>query len=372
MMISALAALITFLCLQEAGVPAPEITGKPLSVSKTDFEGATRTEHASGPIMLYPPTSIQVTPDGKSLYIPTQDGVLRKISLPEFKEESRLTMTRSLGSLVLSQEGLVLMTSSKKGDADTQFWVIDPDTLKVRKTIATDNAGWVAATPGSSLVVSSTKSDKPGDWRLLVTDLKTEKSHAFSGMKLAKDALAQLKKAKMPDKPPTGWLALQLTPDARYIFNCPSVQGLSRLRLNGSVVAYEEVGPMLEFAASYAISPDSKLIALTAKKGLSAKDHPDRGDFGIYVYKLENLQKPILTVPNAEFLGFGKEARILARRPDGELAIVDATGKELKRVHMILGRSDPAPQVSQAFVSTAGDRLVLRIGEAVSCIDLAD
>jgi len=298
--------------LEGQAVPAPDVTGTSLSPVKTEAEGATRTDCKFNHLAFFPATAFLLAPDGKFVYVCSQEGVIQKVSLPDFTEERRLATARSLGPMSLSREGLVLLTGQKKEGlgSDPQLWILDPDSLVVRKTLKTEVATALASSPDSGMAVSAAGIPKGADSRLLVTDLKSEKApREISNLKLMKES-AHLKKTKLGALVPPNWGELKFSPGSKYLFHRGN-SSLCRLEFKGGDVAYEEVGPPMAFIGSFTISFDAKLVAVTAGKGMLPKDHPKPGEMGVYVYSVDNLQKPAVSIPNAEFLAFGKDNSLI-------------------------------------------------------------
>jgi hypothetical protein len=359
-----------------AQAPTPEVTGKPLAKTKTEVEGATKTVCKIDPLGAFPCPGMLMPPDGKNVFLFTREGVIQKISLSEFTEERRLTTGRNLGPLALCQDGLVVMNGQKNAglDFDPQLWIIDLETLTLQKSVKTEASSSLSALPDSKIVVTANPIAKAGDYHLLITDLKTEKApKEISASRLNKEAMAHLKKTKMSSFVPREWGELKLSAGAKYLFNRTGAGVLSRLEFKGGDPAYEEVGPLLSFVGPYAISADAKWVAVTVRKGPAPKDHPDPGEFGVYAYKIDNLQKPAASVPNAEFLAFGADNRLIVRLAGVGLGIFDTTGKKEKQINVPLVKVPESGAFGlQCFIDATGKRLLLRFDDELSCIDLGN
>lgn len=341
------------------GVPAPEVTGTALPVEKKEFDGAVRREctiEKLGFVLLHP---VQVSPDADFVYVPTTENVLQKLSLPDFKEERRLTLTRAATLLVWTKEGLVWQTGTRgKQEYDTQFWVIDPETLTVRKTLPAAHATVMAGTATSSTLLSQPSANRPGGVPMHLTDLKSDKpAKAVLGSPGAGKPKANFQM--------TGWPDPKLTPDAKYLFIRPSNGPLTRMAVKPNDLVMEESGTLGWMAGAYGFSQDSKLVGYTI-------ENASKQELTAFVCKVDNLQKPVFSFPNAEFAGFGKNNQAFVRKTSGELALLDAAGKQEKQINMSLGGPWAKGQIGQFFSSPSGNRLVLRMGEKLVCIELTD
>jgi hypothetical protein len=350
------------------GTPKPEETGRQLLWSKETAAGETQIQVTMEGVI--PPNckNSRCSKNLDFLYFATDGGVLQKLALPSMKEERHLEFKRSIGSLWISHEGLVLMTGYPDAlTRDTQLWLIDPATLAVKKTVPAEGMVTGATTPGWAymLTMSGTKGDPSGKERLGFVDLKTgQKVREHTIEDLAKEAADGIEKEKLVGSLTTQGDDLQISPDGKYLFARTKAGALCRFQIKGVELTCEEMGPTFLGSGDYGFSADSQLVAISARKGSAAKDHPDPGECGIYIYKIDDLKKPIVSLRNADFLGFGKDNRLMAREvsrgTSGVIVTYDSTGTLLKEHGGALPETDASRSpVSQCFVHPQRSRILV-------------
>jgi S1-C subfamily serine protease len=92
------------------------------------------------------------------------------------------------------------------------------------------------------------------------------------------------------------WASIQMTQDGRYLF-CASLGSLSRFRIKGNDIIYEEMGPGISNSGGrIEISPDSSYVSLIEVGGNRKIDGYPQINYGIYIFKSSDLQNPVLSV----------------------------------------------------------------------------
>ena len=153
---------------------------------------------------------------------------------------------------------------------------------------------------------------------------------------------------------------LALTPDGRNLI-VVSGFAMHRFSVAGSELTFEESGPDLTrpiLGGRPEISPDSQYVALIFGKGNnSVSDHPEIRAYGTYIYKVTDLQIPVVALwkpgegglvyspayPTS--IGFDSEAEYLyAQTSWNPLIVMDTQGTPKKYYSLgKLGASAPPP-----------------------------
>ncbi len=381
--------ILTVLCLEVSppskvwaqAVPKPQETGTQLQWVREEVQGETIIQLTMEGLIPSDCKNTLCSMTMDCFYFVTDGGLLRKIALPSYKEERQLEFKRSIGSLWLSREGLVLITGDPKAvTRDTQLWLIDPVTLAVKRILPAEGVVSGATTPGWSymLTISGTKGDPSGTEKLCLFDLKTGKiARQYSLADIAKEAAGRIEKIKLLGSLASQGNDLKVSPDGKYLFTRPRDGSLCRFQIRGVELTYEEMGPNFLGECDFSFSADSMFVAISAMKGSAAKDHPDPGQCGVYIYKIENLQRPVVSLPDMDFLGFGKDNRFLVRTMSrgsaGQLVMYDSAGTLVRKHSWCLPDSDASKSpVSQCFVHPQRSRLFVRDGSDVKWYELKE
>ena len=182
---------------------------------------------------------------GSSFDVLTRDGVLRKVSFPDFKVFAEKDFERKCEWLDISAEGLLLTMADKQ-----EVWVVDPEKLEVKGTIEVPNLRRAASAPGLSIGVASAGSE------MYVLDLKTMEARKYA----------------MPgnvNTPPAGYDNPTMTPDGKYLFTTGGIEQMGRFRLEDGRFWYEETSPRLGpcGSAGILVSPDSRMVCMPSGGG---------------------------------------------------------------------------------------------------------
>lgn len=102
--------------------------------------------------------------DGNSLYLQEKEGLLRRVSYPDFTEQLTLKLPSTCSSLGLSAEGLCVLV-----DGLQELWLLDPKTFETKQRIPVASAKKFGTSPGSKFAFVS--GGRSGG-NLIVLDLK--------------------------------------------------------------------------------------------------------------------------------------------------------------------------------------------------------
>lgn len=297
--------------------------------------------------------------DGKALFVLEQQGMLHKIMVPEYKETVTLSLGQESKHIALSREGLVVGLTKLQ-----ELWVINPDTLAVKKRIRVPALSGLAATPSSSQVYATFGADM-----LSVLDLVSGQSLsqyrasnfvAYETINGVRQKYSLMENFRFPT----------VTPDGKY-FLCESYDCLHRLRINGKELVYDELGPEIgQNPQRIEISSDGNYVALTDGGGNAvAEDHPNLGPYTTYVYKVTALEKPVISIKSGAYpraLGFDKvAARLYAHNRISTLMVFAPSGVNQKEYNLLAPRSGAArgtgrsSQVNQILAHPGGSRVLV-------------
>jgi hypothetical protein len=261
--------------------------------------------------------------DAKSFYHVDADATVRRVTYPEFKEVAALKPGRGVWWLGLSAEGVVLTLIGTP-----EIWLLDPTTLAVKSRITAGQTYRVAVTPKSSFAYS-TQWDNSGA-RLLVIDLKR-------GQKVKQYTFGDLRTKEFTKELTLPWYNPVLSADGKYLFTTGNAKGrVARFAVDGPKVRLEEISSPLIGGTfvSLCISPAGDFICAPSGGGHCVVEGTNRSEYGTYVFRLDNLNRPVatlLTGPYPSAVGFDTEAkRVYAQGNGSQLIVLDHKGVKQK------------------------------------------
>jgi V8-like Glu-specific endopeptidase/uncharacterized Zn finger protein (UPF0148 family) len=249
--------------------------------------------------------------DAKHVYLLEKGGMLRKISVSAAKEVAKVQLPQSPCSwLALSAEGL-LVAVPRSG-----VLVVDPDTLKVKRTIDIAMNARLVSHPGSSLAFVSISVD-----HLAVVDLKTSKTVVTHNPRDFGQGFC--------------FGSPVISPDGKFLYG-EGMFKMHRFELNGSALKLQEQGGGIN-GREFSLSGDGKFL-----HGISQTNE-------FSVYATDKLAVPAFKVKGAGPINVptpGRSAdRIFAWHNFKQFAILDRQGKVLKAINL------PGPWTRQILVA---------------------
>jgi len=243
--------------------------------------------------------------EGKTFYC-LGGGTLRRIALDGLKELRTLKIDSRSSSFAFSSEGPVVSVGCPGGE----LWVIDADSLEVKRRIALPRSSerqgpavdWTVSSPNHSVAFAD-------GHHLLAVDLKKGVvTHEYK----ENGELAHLYLGAM-------------SPDGKYLFREESGE-LQRIRINGTNLAIEDSsGKIASIGEAISVSPDGQWVCLT-----SLNKKRDAGASATNIYLVENLRQPFCTIPPCETprtIGFDpKTGRIYSGNNKCPLEVFDQKG----------------------------------------------
>ncbi len=271
-----------------------------------------------------------ILPDGKAFAMVEKSGIVRRISLPDLREERQFVIGKDCSWITRTRSGLAVMVPGLQ-----ECWILDEVKLAVKRKIpvgdktkgggAASSVNLVAGSAGSggAIVVVNT-----ADGKLLRTHLARD----FSDKPSPK---ARRHKAAGSCHDFGGYV---VESGGEHLY-CSSGGSLHRYRIeSGGGLALEESGPPVASSSSDGgpvLSADSKWIAVEGQSTPRAPEIPGLPQGGSYVFRTSDLQEPVTTVPQGVVLGFDRETgRILGRPRNGFFATWDTKGNLLKRYNL--------------------------------------
>src|SRR6185295_17827538 len=230
--------------------------------------------------------------DGKTLFTLETRGLVRRIAVDTFREDRQFLIARRCNSLARSRDGLLVLVQDLQ-----EIWVLDEEKLTVKKKIACGKSMRMTASPETSIVFC-------GNGREDLTAVDTSSGKAvreFNASKINNEQGKKIKRHKDGVVLSEFGMPTQ-TPDGNYLF-CIGFECLHRFRISDNDLVYEEMGPRIgQNPQRIEISPDSKYVALPSGGGnYNVSDHPQIGSYGTYVYRVSDLQMPIMSISSGAY-----------------------------------------------------------------------
>jgi hypothetical protein len=275
--------------------------------------------------------------DGRAFFCLEDNGTLRRVALDGFRQEKRLDLGQHGSWLAPSAEGLLATL-----DALGEVWVIDPDTLTVKRRVAVPGVEYAVCSAGSSFAFAPRRK-QPGDPRVLGV------------LDLAKGVMVR---DYQPEADRNGFEMLRATPDGKYLIGTDGGR-LVRYRIDGTAVLYEQTGPAVAVhPAAPCVSPDGKYACLPCAAGNTSLAALPVPAGATYVFEVADLSRPAFALQpgtGPACVGFDPAAGALyGQDQDNQLITCDARGVPRRRYSL-----ENAGAVKQFLVHPEGRRLLI-------------
>jgi hypothetical protein len=285
--------------------------------------------------------------DGKAFYHLDGKGTVRRIGLPDFKEEAALPAGKQCAWLSLSSEGVVLTVTEAQ-----EMWLLDPRTLKVTTKVPIARAKRVVSAPKLAFAYAA-EVDFAG-CSLTAIDLKAGKPVKQHGNDIAPGGVGY-------DNP-------VVTQDGKYLFATGGAEQVYRFKLDGEEIKFEEASPRLLQGRfeGICLSPDGDYVCAPAGGGNYPLDGQPAAPYCTYIYSTASFKKPALVLKQGAYplaVGFDLRSGLLyAQGTGGNFLIFDAqTGIKLKEHNLAEGQGQPGG--TRQFLAHPEGRKVLVLGE---------
>ena len=307
---------------------------------------------------------MQWSPDGKNVFILSNDGVLRKIAYPSLQQELVLETGGKGGWMQLCKFGVLVGIESLG-----QIWLIDGNTLEVKRRFAAPGVGpfgFTSALKSTAVYVSDDHAQK-----LIMINIETGTPIKEFSARALQDEFGETIK-KHPDSVALTDLAFPtMSPDGQYIF-CEGFECLHRFKVSGENLIYEEMGPRIgSNVQSIFVDPESRYVAMPSGGGNgSPEGHPEAGSYVTFVYRVTDLSRPVIALGGGAYprcIALDKASKnVYLNNYDDHLMIF--TPKGLKQQGYVL--TEDSDEVRQFLVHPDGGKLLLLTESALMNVEI--
>jgi S1-C subfamily serine protease len=276
--------------------------------------------------------------DGKAFYALDGDGVVRRFSYPDLKEEATNAIGRKCGWLSVSALGVVATVRDAQ-----EAWLLDPVTLKEGKKATIAKAQYCVSSP--KLNIAFAAEGGFGGGTITVIDLKTGKQvKQFTG----RDFGGRV-----------GFDRPVVSGDGKWLFTTGGIEQVFRFRISGQTLTPVDFTDRIIQGAFVGLSVSNEGDFVCAPSG--------GGNYGAnystYIYSSSNLKKQLLTVSSGAYpsaVGFDvKSGLIYAQNHESPLIVFDLKGIKQKEFALKEDPKTRSVSTRQFLVHPAGRQLVL-------------
>ncbi|MCE9580964.1 MAG: hypothetical protein K8T20_00455 [Planctomycetes bacterium] len=307
--------------LKAAGAKGqPVETGEMLAGDPVDADGVeSRTINLSGSDIA---TTMLTSDSGGSVFLADRTGVIRKISLPTWKEERRLWIGKPVTALASCKEGILAAVP-----ADKMLILVKEDSLTVAYHWTLDEVGTVIAMPhGGGIYVPKTVRGVATELQVLDQQTHGQQRAVVALEMMQAQAAAGSYKKHPGAKQLSTFENMIASPKGDYLL-CTSSDGIFRLGVKGVGLTIEEAGAPLGRVKHLAVSPDGVYFAGPAPEA-SPEGWPVAKGGGSLIFKSRDLQKPTAAVEGTDVWGFTRSAeKVFGLREPGTFVQQTAKGK---------------------------------------------
>ncbi len=248
---------------------------------------------------------LQWDADGSHVYALESEGILRKVSVPQFSEVLRLALGFDVSDMARSSAGLAIVSRELQ-----ELLVIDEATFEVKKRLAIPHLKEVASSPASSIAIVSVfvgddcADDGAGNG-LQVVDLRRGVVVREVGPAdlLHRPGMTHADRERVP------WITRfqdpTVTPDGRYLLFLDG-ESLRRVLIDGDRLEYQERGPRITqfMDGRIVVSPDSRYVMVPCESGnAEVRGYPIPSGGATYAFRVEDLAIPVITMETPHPMG---------------------------------------------------------------------
>ncbi|GEM_PF-3477651 len=312
-------------------------------------------------------------PGGKAFFALDSQGTLRRIAWPENIEEFRLETKLSASSLALSRAGLLVSYPELE-----EVWVIDPDTLKVKKQISAPGVQRVTATPATDIAFAAVKYKAAPPPKVVPpfpqggvifpqpANVKPQPTDGIMVLNAASAVPVRQYDQYSPKH-------LTVTPNGKYLFAEGNIERLLRYRVQGDkgdeLIFDEQSQQLAGQGQGIFVSPDSKYVCLTSPGGNYTTDPKVKlQQYTTLIFKTNDLKKDALRIETGEsprIVGFDPKAvAVIAHNNEKQIMLFSETG--VKKLQENLPGEDRLAVAPRQFLPhAAGFRMLVRTEKGV-------
>jgi len=266
-------------------------------------------------------------PTGDWLYLVDGNNTLRKIRTRDLTEVAALPLDAPCEDMAFSQAGLIVPLRNAR-----RVWVVDAESLRVRREVPLDGVSLVAASPANSigfalaLVANPDMVTVVASSRLAMIDFATgRRLHELCNQYRSQSGIQFLAVDNQPvlDAPLRN---LELTQDGKHLFMAS--RSITRFRVDGQDLIFEERGPVLEngHTTHFVLSGDGTKTALPTGGGNGD------GNFVIAIYDAKKLDRQLLSLSNGanpSALGFDPQSGQMYSPNNQHMQVFGTRGEKL-------------------------------------------
>ncbi|MFT5189041.1 MAG: S1-C subfamily serine protease [Verrucomicrobiales bacterium] len=221
------------------------------------------------------------------VYMVTTEGLVRKVDPFRNQVDVALDLKVSVKWAVMSGEGLLILTK------DDQLWIVDDRDLKVRRVIEKiPGLIHVASSRAAFYAYCVTGEGSTLEMYDLVDGEKTQ-TYQASDFELPDGSADGASSVKRFDK-------LTMTPEGRYLL-CESDEAMHRFVVEDDELTYAQAsGKLARTPERIDVSEDGLYVSLIDRDGNRKQGEVPIKPFGIYVFDVSDLAKPMMAVDGGQ------------------------------------------------------------------------
>ncbi len=301
--------------------------------------------------------------DGMQLFLCEGGQGVRRLDAPGFDHELRMESQWAVSSIALCKRGLLAAVPELQ-----EVWLLDPETLALRRRMDVPRAGLVVSSPVLDLAFVALRETEDQvavlnvESGLLVGSASSRQQFAFSRVRMREERENPIRRL---------WVA----PDGRFLF-AQCEQGLCRLAIEGSQLSCEEAHRCPNPPeAGVAVSADSSVIAVPgAVPNWGRNRQEQEPQLGINVFGIDDFHRrppPVrldAKINAFAYGGFDRDMFVLLE--DNTLVLFDQMGLERGRWAPFADGDapDPAPSL---VPDPGGEGVVVRAGNGTWWVSLS-
>lgn len=284
------------------------------------------------------------SPSGDAFFALTSNGVLSRVVLNNFVEDRRLDLGRRCSFLALCGEGLLAAMTDLQ-----EVWIIDSDTLEVKRRISTPDVERILSGPDLKFALAACGGGRNDNRETAVIFIDLVKAET-------------IRQPRLPTK------FARITPDGKYYFAESGIEQLCSYRIDGSTLAPDQTTERIaQNGQSICVSPDSKYVCLPSGGGNSGSL------YSTYVYAVDNFQRPEFTLASGAYprlIGFDPAGEwIYAQNHAFQLIVFSMTAIKRKEYKLTDDRGS-ADETRQFVPHPEGKKLLVLLNDRLLFVEL--
>lgn len=308
---------------QAADRPTPKPTGSSFSLvgQQRDMEFGKVTTLKMLPEKR--PQHLAWSRDSKQLYMLEKRGQLRMVSLDDLTVRRELQIpSEECRSIATTSQGMAVVVADMQ-----QLWVVDEETLEVKRRIQLPNVVMVAGLADSAICFASGSQNE-----LYSVDVENGRLlRLFRPATFRQDWFTQM---QQPNAfPPAEFGGITLSPNGKYLFT-RDAERLYRFKVQGHELFYEDASGIINRNPGRpVVSNDSRWVVIPNGGGNLQLTAMPIKPYSLYVFPVDQLDNPKTALHIGSYpshLGFNETGdRIFTSNFENTLLIFNGDGKKL-------------------------------------------